>query len=205
MLSACLILLDEEECIRRALNSIWEHVDEIVVVDGGSVDKTREIAQSYAKVRLFDMPMPDDFAVQKNRAIEQARGEWIVFIDADEYYDDYVTACFQRLIDSVKYDAFAFSRKTFIDGYLANVHDHDFQIRLFRRYCQFVSNEYGIHESITGYNKMQLVNLDIKHYKKSEWQHIDNIRCWDAGQTPPPGWEKQDGVWAYIGIPEGSD
>lgn len=202
MLSGLMIVQDEEECLARALDSLHPHVDELVVVDGGSVDDTRKIAGKYAKVRLYDLPMPDDFAVQLNRAIELVSGEWVVRLDADEYFDGYTTSCFPALMTSEKYDAYAFSRKTFIDNALVNAHNHDFQTRLFRKYCLYESNEYGLHESVIGYKKMQLLNLDIKHYKLSEWQHKDNIRCWDAGQPPPPGWVKRDSAWAYIGTEE---
>jgi len=203
MLSGLMIVQDEEECLARAIDSFHDHVDELIILDGGSVDATRKIAGRYEKVKLLDMPMPDDFAVQLNRGIELVAGEWVVRLDADEYFDDYATACLPHLVASGKYDAFAFSRKTFIDGYLVNVHNHDYQIRLFRKYCRYESNEFGLHESVIGYTKMQLLNLDIKHYKLSEWQHKDNIRCWDAGQPPPPGWEKRDGAWAYTGTEEG--
>jgi len=202
MLSGLMIVQDEEECLARAIDSFHDHVDELVILDGGSVDDTRRIAGKYSKVRLFDMPMPDDFAVQLNRGIELVQGTWVVRLDADENFDRYTADCFSVLIASEKYDAYAFSRKTFIDGSLVNKHEHDFQIRLFRKYCRYESNENGIHESVTGYSRMQLLNLDIKHYKLSEWQQKDNEKYWDMGQTPPPGWEKIDGVWAYTGTEE---
>ena len=202
MLSGLMIVQDEEECIVRAIDSFYDAIDELVILDGGSVDNTRTIVSRYEKVRLFDMPMPDDFAVQLNRGIDLVTGEWVVRLDADENFDDYTTACFRTLIASEKYDAFAFSRKTFIDSTLVNKHDHDFQIRLFRKYCKYESNDNGIHETVTGYHQMQLLNLDIKHYKLSEWQQKDNEKYWDMGQTPPPGWEKHEGVWAYVGTDE---
>lgn len=202
MLSACMIVQDEEECIYRALNSIHAYVDEIIVVDGGSVDKTKQIVVSYEKVKLFEIPFPENFAVQKNNAIEKASGEWILFMDADEFYDEYTTSNLGRLIAKDKYDAYAFSRKTFIDGFLVNIFNHDFQIRLFRNYCKYKANEIGISEVVTGYNKLQLCNLDIKHCKKSDWQHKDNVKYWNMGLTPPPGWEKVDGKWSWVGMEE---
>lgn len=199
ILSAALIVQDEEECLHRALDSIVEYVDEIIIVDGGSIDRTREIALSYDKVKVFDIPFPDNFALQKNRAIENTSGDWILFMDADEYYDEYTCMNLNGLTHNEKYDAYAFSRKTFIDGCLVNLFNHDYQIRLFKQYCRYAGT---IHEQIVGYENLGLCNLDIKHYKKGEWQQKDNEKYWDMGQTPPPGWGKIDDKWVWIGMEE---
>jgi len=197
MISACMIVQDEEECLNRALNSIYDYVDEIIIIDGGSVDKTREIALSYSKVKLYDIPFPGNFANQKNSAIEKASNDWILFLDADEYYDSYTMVNLQKLIDENEYDAYAFSRKTFIDGVLLNLFDLDFQIRLFRNYCIYKDSKLGISEGIFGFKNLKHCNLDIKHYKRIEWQQKDNELYWDMGIEPPKGWSKIDGKWTW--------
>lgn len=197
MISACMIVQDEEECLKRALDSIYDYVDEIIIIDGGSVDKTREIAVSYDKVKLFDIPFPKNFATQKNNAIEKASGDWILFLDADEYYDSYTMAALSGLVTIEEYDAYAFSRKTFIDGRLLNLFDQDYQTRFFRSHCRYEANEIGISEKIVGYTNLQSCNLDIKHYKKEQWQQKDNELYWDMGHQPPAGWSKIDGKWTY--------
>ena len=197
MISACMIVQDEEECLNRALNSIYDYVDEIIIVDGGSVDKTRDISLSYSKVKLYDIPFPGNFATQKNSAIEKASKDWILFLDADEYYDAYTMSSLRGLIGIDEYDAYEFSRKTFIDGRLINLFDQDFQIRFFRSYCRYEANEIGISEQVIGYNKLQLCNLDIKHYKKEAWQQKDNELYWDMGHIPPEGWSKINGQWTW--------
>ena len=83
-LSQCMIVKNEEENIERALSwgkgIMWEQI----VVDTGSTDQTVDIAKRMgAKIYHFDWI--DDFAAAKNFAIEQASGDWIVFLDADEY------------------------------------------------------------------------------------------------------------------------
>ncbi len=188
---------DEEECIARALNSVNDFVDEIIVIDGGSVDRTIEIARAFPKVQVHEIAFERHFARQKNHAIELASHEWCWFLDADEFYEKYVGHCLERLATTGKFDAFAFSRKTFIDNQLVNLHNHDFQIRFFRDYCRY---EGKFHEQVVGYNRLQLCNLDIMHMKKSEWQDKDNKLYWNMGQPPPPGWEKQDGEWVYKGL-----
>ncbi len=193
MLSCCMIVQDEEQCIHRALNSVHDYVDEIIVVDGGSRDKTMEMARSYEKVKLFERPFPHDFANQRNYAIEQASGEWIFTLDADEECSPLVCNQFQHLIN-LDYDAYAFTRMTFIDGILANCFDDDLTYRLFRNYCRY---EGYVSEGITGFKNAKRVNLHIIHTKTAAWQQKDNETYWDMGLQPPPGWEKLD-KWRYI-------
>ncbi|MEI9899481.1 MAG: glycosyltransferase [Hyphomicrobium sp.] len=81
--SATLIVRDEERFLASCLSSIRDAVDEIIVVDTGSVDRTREIALA-GGARLLEFPWIGDFAAARNFAIDAARGDWILYIDADE-------------------------------------------------------------------------------------------------------------------------
>lgn len=84
-LSLCIPTLNEEESIRIPLDSAYDLVDEVVIVDGGSEDKTLEIARSYGdKIRIFEVDNPPNFLKNKERAIEYATGDWILQLDADE-------------------------------------------------------------------------------------------------------------------------
>jgi glycosyltransferase involved in cell wall biosynthesis len=82
-ISASLIVRDEEATLGRCLQSIREHVDEIVVVDTGSRDATKEIARQY-HARLFDYPWRDDFAAARQCSFDLARGDWVFWVDADD-------------------------------------------------------------------------------------------------------------------------
>lgn len=84
LLSACLIVRNEEKFLDRCLGSLGGLVDEMVVVDTGSSDRTREIAAAHG-ARLDDFPWRDDFAAARNHALDLARGEWVLYIDADEH------------------------------------------------------------------------------------------------------------------------
>ena len=83
LLSAALIVRDEERHLPSCLASLRARVDEIVIVDTGSVDRSREIARGFG-ARVVDRPWTDDFAAARNASIEASRGEWILYIDADE-------------------------------------------------------------------------------------------------------------------------
>lgn len=82
-ISATLIVRDEERHLPACLASLRRFADEIIVVDTGSRDRTPEIARQ-AGARLFEHPWRDDFSEARNVAIEHARGDWLLYIDADE-------------------------------------------------------------------------------------------------------------------------
>jgi tetratricopeptide (TPR) repeat protein len=82
-LSAALIVRDESRFIEPCLRSLAGIVDEIVVVDTGSTDDTIEKARRFP-IELHEFAWGDDFSAARNFAIEQARADWILYIDADE-------------------------------------------------------------------------------------------------------------------------
>lgn len=82
-LSACIIVKDEEARLARCLNSINKIVDELIVLDTGSTDRTPVIAQELG-AKVYHFPWQDDFAVARNEALKYATGEWILVLDADE-------------------------------------------------------------------------------------------------------------------------
>lgn len=87
LLSLCMIVRDEEKVLKRCLDSVKGLVDEIIIVDTGSVDGTKEIARSYTD-HIYDFEWIQDFAAAKNEAIRKATGKWILVLDADEYAID---------------------------------------------------------------------------------------------------------------------
>lgn len=82
-LSLCMIVKNEERYISACLESIKPYVDEIIVVDTGSKDKTVEIAESFG-ARIFHFKWCDDFSAARNESIRHASCDWIIFLDADE-------------------------------------------------------------------------------------------------------------------------
>ncbi len=82
-LSLCMIVKNEERYLVECLKSIRDVVDEIIIVDTGSTDKTKDIATIFG-AKVFDFPWMGDFAAARNHSLDQATGHWILVLDADE-------------------------------------------------------------------------------------------------------------------------
>jgi GT2 family glycosyltransferase/Flp pilus assembly protein TadD len=97
-LSLCMIVKNEEQDLPRCLGSVEPVVDEMIVADTGSTDKTKEIAQAFG-AKVYELAWPDSFADARNYSISQASGQWILVMDADEVLSkrDY-----DRLANTVK-------------------------------------------------------------------------------------------------------
>ena len=82
-LSACMIVKNEEKLLPQCLNSIKGVVDEIIIVDTGSTDRTVEIAKSYG-AKVYHHPWTGNFSESRNHSIKYATCDWIMIVDADE-------------------------------------------------------------------------------------------------------------------------
>ena len=82
-LTLSMIVKNEEKHLSRCLSSVKDVVDEIVVVDTGSTDKTLEIAESFG-AKIFHFEWIDDFSAARNFALSKSNGDWILYLDADE-------------------------------------------------------------------------------------------------------------------------
>lgn len=83
LLSACLIMRNEEQLLPRCLSSLKGFVDEICVIDTGSVDRSVDIAESFG-ARVSVQAWSGDFSAARNASLAQATGQWLLIIDADE-------------------------------------------------------------------------------------------------------------------------
>jgi glycosyltransferase involved in cell wall biosynthesis len=147
-ISACVITKNEEKNIVRCINSYKDIVDEIILVDTGSTDNTVEIAKSLG-AKIYNYEWCNDFSAAKNFAISKAEGDWIIFLDADEFFAEghcynvkkYITL----LHGDKKYDA--------ICCRMANIEENDeiknyvVQIRIFRNHpdIKYINS---IHENL---------------------------------------------------------
>lgn len=85
-ISLAMIVKDEEKNLPRALKSARPWVDEIIVVDTGSTDRTVQIAEEFG-AKIYHHPWEFDFAKHRNQSISYATGDWVLILDADEELD----------------------------------------------------------------------------------------------------------------------
>ena len=84
-ISLCMIVRDEEPVLERCLNSVVDLVDEIILVDTGSVDGTKEIAAKFSN-KIYDFQWVDDFSAARNFAFSKGTGDYLLWMDADDVF-----------------------------------------------------------------------------------------------------------------------
>src|ERR1700723_571599 len=179
-LSACLITLDEEHNLPRALASLSDIADEIIVVDSGSTDQTPVIAEEHGAA-FFERTWTN-YSEQKNFAAACAQNGWILSMDADE---ELSSALQTSLLDwkkrEPKFSVYEMARKTW---YLGAWIKHsgwypDFQRRVYRRDAAQFSGI--IHESLRFEDKPGRLNGNLLHYTvRSFAEHEQKVERYAA-------------------------
>jgi glycosyltransferase involved in cell wall biosynthesis len=162
-ISAIIITKNEGKNIERCLKSIsW--VDEIIVVDSQSTDKTAEIARKFTP-QVFIHPWPG-YSQQKNFALEKAKGEWVLSVDSDEVIEEKLKAeILAVLSSSPAYGGFYIPRKNFIGKRWIRFGGWypDYTLRLFKR----EAGRFGkrmVHEEIIVTGNKGYLTIPILHY-----------------------------------------
>lgn len=126
MLSVTLAVLNEEHALERCLRSVKNVADEIVIVDGGSIDASIEIAQKFG-ARIIQTTNPPMFHINKQKALDASKGDWILALDADEVVSPQLA---QEL-------------KNIVHGKLSSQEQTSKQQRLFARHQQRIESRDG--------------------------------------------------------------
>ena len=163
-ISATIITLNEEKKLARALESLVDIADEIIVVDSGSTDQTESIARRYTDKVFFNKW--DGYTAQKNFATEKASHDWILSLDADECLSDHLRDTIIHIKDK-KADvaAYRFPRKTF---YLGRWISHsgwypDYKTRLYDRHKARWDGDF-VDESLLVDGEIETHAGDLLHY-----------------------------------------
>ena len=187
-LSVCMIVKNEENLILDCIKNIEEYVDEIIIVDTGSNDRTVEIAKyASSKVKLFNFKWVDDFSAARNFSISKATGDWILILDPDEVLLKHDLKKINSIIQSTVIVGFQLIQRTYTNNsdqaswkkaLLSDLNVRGFLgyfdvpiTRLFENKPEF-SFTGRVHEDITPSiksNKLPLLKSDliIHHYEYS--------------------------------------
>jgi tetratricopeptide (TPR) repeat protein len=156
-LSLCMIVKDEAQRLPRCLQSVQGVVDETIVVDTGSSDRTIKIAQEFG-ANVYHFPWNDDFAAARNESLKYAKGAWILVLDADETLLEDCIPNLQRAIQNRNHLAITLLRHEI--G--AQQNPYTLVARLFRRHPQ-IQFQRSYHESID--DPVSALILESPHWK----------------------------------------
>ena len=172
--SVCMIAKNEEQYIEQCLKKLLRYNMEIVVVDTGSTDKTKEIAAKYTN-HLYDFVWCDDFSAARNFAVSKASNNWILILDCDEYVQELDVAklrtCMQKYPKNVGVLEIHNVYTTVENGIQKEGIQLDEVPRFYNR--NYYEYRFRIHEQITpkqlfNYNEIILetfhLPIVVKHY-----------------------------------------
>ena len=178
-LSVCMIVKNEEEVLSRCLASAVQFADEVVVVDTGSVDKTKQIARQYTE-KVYDFAWQDDFAKARNFAFSKGTCDYLMWLDADDVVTpenverirelkrtmdgavDLVMMQYRVAFDAAGHPTFAYERE-----------------RIVKRSAGFVW-EGAVHEVIAPAGRILHSDIAIEHRKEKPGDPDRNLRIYQA-------------------------
>lgn len=175
-ISACIISYNEEQKIEDCLKSLEGVVDEIIVVDSLSTDKTKEIIKKYTD-KIYDQKFLGHIE-QKNLAVEKAGNDWILSLDCDERLTDELKKSILKIKNNLENaDAYRVARRTFyVYRWLNHCWYPDLKVRLFnRKTAKWGGTNPHDRVEVAGDNIVTL-DGDMQHYSfNSISEHIQTL------------------------------
>ena len=174
-LSVAFIVKDEEKVLERILKCAQKFADEIIVVDTGSADKTKEIALKYTD-KVYDFVWCDDFSKARNFSFSKAKCDYVMWLDADDFL-------FKKDIEKLKKlksEEFDVAFLPYVSGF-----DENFKPtfmfereRVLRREKNFVWQE-PVHEVIAPYGKSVHKDIKIFHFQSEKERTGRNLKIYE--------------------------
>jgi hypothetical protein len=168
-ISLCMIVMNEEKFLAKALENVRPYVHELIIVDGGSTDKTVEIAKRFG-AKVFQRKWNDNYGSQRNHSLSKATKEWVLVMDADETYETKLLLSLQKFAKNrMGIDMFAFPRKNYLDGKQTSSYP-DRQYRFFKN-IKSIRYKGRMHEKPEGFQFEACARfVNIIHKKSSKRQ-----------------------------------
>ena len=176
--SLCMIVRDEEAVLARCLDSVAGVFDEIVILDTGSRDRTREIAARYTS-RVFDFVWEDDFAAARNASFARAEMEYCMWLDADDYLLPDDRAALLRLKEELPAgtDVVMLRTQTGLDGAGRPACSY-YRERLIRNLRRPLWRGF-VHEAVAPFGQVLYRDIAITHQKAGPGDPGRNLRIYE--------------------------
>ncbi|MCS1350950.1 glycosyltransferase [Mechercharimyces sp. CAU 1602] len=164
-ISLCMIVKNEEEVLERCLRSVEGIVDEWIIVDTGSSDRTKEIAAQFSE-QVYDFTWIDDFSAARNFAFSLASKDFILWLDADDVLPSEHHAELKKIKSSLAphIDVVSMAYHTSFDQH-GNIATSQRRNRLVRRACNFKWIGF-VHEYLDIFGNTYHSNIAIHHHKE---------------------------------------
>lgn len=207
LLSAVVITRNEASNIVECLQCL-DFADEVVVLDNGSTDGTRELARSLG-AKVFEAADWPGFGIQKNRALDLSTGTWVLSIDADERVSADLRQAILKVISGDAPDVFRFPR---LSSYCGQYMRHsgwypDHVVRLFRRGAARFSEDL-VHERLLVNGAVGLIDVPLLHLSFPNFESVlDKVNRYSSAgalgtkkkmQSASLGGAICRGAWAFF-------
>ena len=136
-----MITKNEEAFLEQCLNSVKDIVDEIIIVDTGSTDNTKNIAKKF-NAKIFDFSWIDDFSAAKNESLKHATKQWILVLDADEVIEKKDLKKIKNTIENVESNVVGFSleQRSYINNFFEGAIKNDSDFELVKDYPFYITH-----------------------------------------------------------------
>jgi glycosyltransferase involved in cell wall biosynthesis len=165
-----MIVKNEEEVLARCLNSVKDIVDEIIITDTGSTDKTKEIAAEFTN-KIYDFEWVEDFSKARNFSFSKATCDYQMWLDADDIIDEKNKQLLLDLKNNMTADIYMLK------------YDVGFGMTYFRERLMKRTKNYQwlapIHECISPVGNVVRLDIAIKHAKKGKTEPGRNLRIFE--------------------------
>lgn len=173
-ISLCMIVKNEEEVLANCLESVQEVCDEIIIVDTGSTDRTKEIAQKFTD-KIYDFKWIDDFSAARNYSFSLATKDYILWLDADDVIPPKELEKFIKLKNSLNPDV-----DSVMMNYITSFDDNGNPSFQFKRH-RLVKRSKGfkwvgpVHEYIAVHGNITEADISILHRKNDKKVNLDSV------------------------------
>ncbi|MBB6177632.1 glycosyltransferase involved in cell wall biosynthesis [Anoxybacillus tengchongensis] len=158
-LALVMIVKNEEKHLARCLQSVQQIVDDIVIVDTGSIDATKDIAYSFG-AKVFDFEWVNDFSAARNYALMQSTCDWNLVLDADEYIVNDCKSTIRHFIETNKQQI---GRIRMVNEFIQNGEKRYAQSYLSRLLPKGVTYVGKVHEQVNSPFPRQNIDVEVYH------------------------------------------
>ena len=172
-----MIVKNEESCLERCLNSISKFADEIIIVDTGSTDKTKEIARKFTDL-IYDFAWVNDFSEARNFSFKKAQGDYILWLDADDFVSP---ENLEKMLDlknnmDGSTDVYMLKYEIAFDNEGNSTFTYNRE-RIIKNDPSFFWQG-AVHEVITPHGKIEFKDISIQHLKVERKNSKRNLRIY---------------------------